>query len=255
LKSGAEIDCILVENAPDKIKIITEYGLTEMSKNAVLTVKMLDKDETEKKQDLDEKKIKKFKKIRKLKGKESEWDKELTVFVGFWKPPFELDMSEEGGPEKVSLQGSGITYGLRYLFHKYKKVRFGVSGAMQSVSSKEIEFLAKSAKVSGEAGYLQATVYVPANADKSDGVHLIGGVGMSFSKVNYKIVEGPVTTTKSISSLQPILSVGAGFNKKSKSALFGLEARWSYVKQKNDKLSNSGSGFLSILGKISWRFD
>lgn len=251
LKSGAEIECALIEDTPEKVKISTEYGVTEISKNAVLSITPIE----EKKEPIKIKKKdikKKPKRKSRAKKHTKERFKELTFFIGLWQPPFKLDLTDEGG-EVVSMDDSGVEFGLRYLFCKYKKIHFGLTAALQSITSKDFEFTGKTVKISGEAGYLKSVVVIPAGKSLTSGIYFVGGAGLSMTRFNYRMSDS--ASTVSLSSIQPVLSVGAGLNKKAGTAILGFEADWSYVKQKESKLSGSDSSFLSFLAKISWRFD
>lgn len=263
LKSGSKIECEIVGETQTKIKMITEYGLTEISKNGILSVEKIADTKREEKSPQESSRLEtekqerreKFNKKIQEKFQKKEPLKELSVIIGLWKPPLKLDLSDEGGPDSVSLDDNAITYGLRYMFYRYANFYIGISGAMQAIAKKDLKFTGgETAQISGEAGYLQLTAYLPANSNKSDGPYLVAGAGFGITRLNYRIENG-TTKTPSISTIQPIFSVGAGWGKQTKSVILGVEASWSYEKQKDDKLSKSDSGFLSVSGKLSWRFN
>ena len=254
LKSGSKITCTVLEEGLTKIKIATEYGTNEILKNTIFKIEEIDKDNQSPKVEKP-RKIKR-KEPKRIRAKETKWDREFSVFVGLWKSPLKLDLSEKGGPENFSLEGSGVTYGVRYMFYRTGVLHMGVSGALFSVPNKEFEISPTEViSVSGEAGYIEANAYFGANVAKVDGVYLVAGAGLSMTKLTTKIDDGVEIESESISQTQPIFSLGAGVNKKFSSTILGLEARWSYVKQNEETLSSSSSGFLSILARIVWRFD
>jgi hypothetical protein len=250
LKSGSQITCSLVEDNPLKVKILTEYGMTEILKESILKIEPIKTPETEKKPEK-KKEIKEKEKPRRIM-----WNKEFSVFVGFWKNPLKIDLTAIGGPESVSLEGNAATYGVRYMFYNAGMLTLGLGGALQSIPNKTVTFTGgETAKLSGEAGYIQVDAYLGADKSKIDGIYFVMGAGLAMTKITCNKDDGAITTSSSYSGTQPIFSLGAGLNKEISSTILGLEARWSYVKQKASELSKSGSSFLSILGKISWRFE
>ena len=257
VKSGTKIQCAIIEETIDKVKYVTEYGMTEMSKSLIAKIEKIEEAETaEKNNEQEKEEEKKPEEPRLIKTKQTKWVKEFSVLVGIWKSPLKLDLTSVGGPEDVSLEGSAVTYGLRYMFYRFKKFHVGATGALQSIPNKNVDLgVGQTAKISGEAGYLELSAYFGTNFAATDGVYFIAGAGMSMTKITcHKYEDDSIIDSTTFSQTQPIISFGAGINKEISSTLLGLEARWSYVKQKEEALSKSSSGFLSIIGKISWRF-